>query len=200
MYPAKSVTSRFCCTDWPRCVCPSPSSICGLLLAESGDVLVVCLMKISLWSYLRFQMKDCNPVNTPFEFGVKLHKDIGGKKVDATLYKQIVGSLKYLTATRPDIMHVVSIISRYMDCASEMHLLAAKRIFRYLQGLNIPLGFIVCSQYWIVSFRSEAAYVRLATRFAAAKFPNINEARTGIQELLSAHAVGAIAENVKHIS
>ncbi|XP_042394427.1 uncharacterized protein LOC121985192 isoform X4 [Zingiber officinale] len=55
MYPAKSVTSRFCCTDWPRCVCPSPSSICGLLLAESGDVLVVCLMKISLWSYLRAQ-------------------------------------------------------------------------------------------------------------------------------------------------
>ena len=64
----------------------------------------------------RFQMKDCNPVSTPFEFGLKLNKDNGGKKVNSTLYKQIVGSLMYLTATRPDIMHAVSVISRYMEC------------------------------------------------------------------------------------
>ena len=61
-------------------------------------------------------MKDCDPVNTPSEFGLKLNKDDGGKKVNSTLYKQIVGSLMYLTATRPDIMHVVSVISRYMEC------------------------------------------------------------------------------------
>ena len=40
----------------------------------------------------------------------------------------------YLTATRPDIMHAVSLISRFMECPKEIHLLAAKRIFRYLQG------------------------------------------------------------------
>ncbi|XP_034681024.1 secreted RxLR effector protein 161-like [Vitis riparia] len=79
-------------------------------------------------------MKDCNPVNTPSEFGMKLNKDNGGKKVDDTLYKQIVGSLMYLTTTRPDIMHAVSVISRYMECPIEIHLLATKRIFRYLQG------------------------------------------------------------------
>ena len=81
-------------------------------------------------------MKDCNPVNTPSEFGMKLNKDNGGKKVDDTLYKQIVGSLMYLTATRPDIMHTVSVISRYMECPTEIHLLAAKRICRYLQVLR----------------------------------------------------------------
>nr|CAN63536.1 hypothetical protein VITISV_002860 [Vitis vinifera] len=81
----------------------------------------------------RFQMKDCNPVNTPSEFGMKLNKDNGGKKVDDTLYKQIVGSLMYLTITIPDIMHVVSVISRYMEYPTEIHLLAAKRIFRYLK-------------------------------------------------------------------
>lgn len=79
-------------------------------------------------------MKDCNPVNTPSEFGLKLNKDNGGKKIKDTLYKEIVGSLMYLTATRPNIMHVVSVISRYMECPTEIHLLAAKRIFRYLQG------------------------------------------------------------------
>ena len=82
----------------------------------------------------KFQMKDCNPVNTPSEFGMKLNKDNGGKKVDDTLYKQIVGSLMYLTAIRPDIMHAESVISRYMECPTEIHLLAAKRIFWYLQG------------------------------------------------------------------
>nr|KYP43677.1 Retrovirus-related Pol polyprotein from transposon TNT 1-94 [Cajanus cajan] len=40
----------------------------------------------------------------------------------------------YLTATRPDIMYSVSLISRYMENPTEMHLLAAKRILRYLQG------------------------------------------------------------------
>ncbi|KAG6526041.1 hypothetical protein ZIOFF_016016 [Zingiber officinale] len=82
----------------------------------------------------RFQMKDCNPVSTPTEFGLKLNKDHEGKKVDSTIYKQIVGSLMYLTATRPDIMYSVSLISRYMENPTEIHLLAAKRILRYLQG------------------------------------------------------------------
>ena len=82
----------------------------------------------------RFEMKDCNPVSTPTEFGLKLNKDHEGKKVDSTLYKQIVGSLMYLTATRPDIMYSVSLISRYMENPTKIHLLVAKRILRYLQG------------------------------------------------------------------
>lgn len=79
-------------------------------------------------------MKHCNVVNTPIEVGLKLAKDSGGKEVDNTLYKRIVGSLMYLTSTRPDIMHVVCLISRYMERPREAHLLAAKRILRYLQG------------------------------------------------------------------
>ena len=79
-------------------------------------------------------MKECNPVGTPAEFGLKLNKDHEGKKVDNTIYKQIVGSLMYLTTTRPDIMYSVSLISRYMENPTEKHLLAAKRILRYLQG------------------------------------------------------------------
>lgn len=60
-------------------------------------------------------MKDCNLVNTQAEVGFKLHKDQEGKKIDNTLYKQIVGSLMYLTATKPDLMYFVSLISRYME-------------------------------------------------------------------------------------
>ena len=82
----------------------------------------------------RFQMKDCNPVLTLTELGLKLTKHGAGKMVNATLYKQIVGSLMYLTSTRPYIMYAVSLINRYMENPSEVHLLAAKRIFRYLKG------------------------------------------------------------------
>ncbi|XP_049394795.1 secreted RxLR effector protein 161-like [Solanum stenotomum] len=79
-------------------------------------------------------MKNCNPVDTLVEFGLKLNKVGRGDMVDNTLYRQIVGSLMYLTATRPDIMYVVSFISRYMESPAEIHLLAAKRILPYLQG------------------------------------------------------------------
>ncbi|KAL5583478.1 hypothetical protein UlMin_015920 [Ulmus minor] len=82
----------------------------------------------------RFHMKNCNSVITPVEKGLKLVKDPTGKMIDSTLYKQIVGSLMYLTATRPDLMHAVSLISRFMEKPKEIHLLAAKRILRYLCG------------------------------------------------------------------
>ncbi|XP_052203974.1 secreted RxLR effector protein 161-like [Diospyros lotus] len=79
-------------------------------------------------------MQNVTPVNTPTEFRLKLNKDHEVEKVDNTFYKQIVGRLMYLIATRPDIMYAVGLISRYMENPTEMHLLVAKRILRYLQG------------------------------------------------------------------
>lgn len=79
-------------------------------------------------------MQDCNPISTPIEYNLKLSIDFQGKKVDNTLFKQIVGSLMYLTATIPEIMYSVSLISIYLESPTEMHLLAAKRILHYLQG------------------------------------------------------------------
>jgi len=82
----------------------------------------------------KFKMNECNSVTNPIVPGTKLCKDHGGTKIDNTLYKQIVGSLMYLTHTRPDIMFVVCLLSRYMECPTELHLMAAKRVFRYLKG------------------------------------------------------------------
>ena len=78
-------------------------------------------------------MKNCNSAYTPVEFCLKLNKSGRGAKVDNTLYRQIVGNLMYLTATRPGIMYGVSLISKYMESPTKIHLLAAKRILRFLQ-------------------------------------------------------------------
>ncbi|CAI8587517.1 unnamed protein product [Vicia faba] len=85
----------------------------------------------------KFQMSNCNRAAIPTEVGLKLVRNSDEKKVDSHLYKQIVGSLMYLTGTRPDIMHVVCLISRYMENPKESHLLVAKRILRYLRGTTI---------------------------------------------------------------
>ena len=82
----------------------------------------------------RFNMIDCKSFGTPTEPGSKLRKDDGEKEVDNTYFKPIVGSLMYLTSTRPDIMYAVSLISRYMEKPSEIHLNAARRVLRYVKG------------------------------------------------------------------
>lgn len=75
----------------------------------------------------RFGMKNCNLAETPTEAGLQLVKyPEEGRKVDNRVFKQIVGSLMYLTTTRPDIMYSVSLVSRYMECPQEIHLAAAK--------------------------------------------------------------------------
>ena len=67
-------------------------------------------------------MSECNSAPDPIVSRTKLVKNLNGLMIDHTLYKQIVGSLMYLTTTRPNIMFVVSFISRYME-----HLKVAKK-------------------------------------------------------------------------
>jgi hypothetical protein len=72
----------------------------------------------------------------------KFSKEDGADKVDEAIYRSLIGCLMYLTATRPDIMHAVSLLSRFMHCASEIHFKAAKRVVRYIKGtLNYGIQF-----------------------------------------------------------
>eukprot|EP00253_Pinus_taeda_P036544 PITA_36544 len=63
----------------------------------------------------RFGMTECNPLSTPMEQNLKLTSIEGKEFEDATKYRQLVGSLIYLTTTRPDISFVVGILSRFMQ-------------------------------------------------------------------------------------
>eukprot|EP00253_Pinus_taeda_P003666 PITA_03666 len=81
-----------------------------------------------------FNMQDSKAAITPTVMGLKLSKEDISKDFDPSLYKSIVGNLMYLTATRPDIMHAISLISRFMERPKEAHWQAAKIILRYVKG------------------------------------------------------------------
>jgi len=82
----------------------------------------------------KFKREDSNSVKTPIETGIKLTKEGDGRTVDATYFKHIVGSLRYLTCTRPDICYVVGLVIRYMESLRQVHLQVVKRIMRYIKG------------------------------------------------------------------
>jgi len=79
-------------------------------------------------------MLESNPAASPIEANLKLEKGGEEEKVDATLFKQIVGSLRYLCNSRPDIGFSVGLVSRYMDDPRISHMKAARRNLRYLKG------------------------------------------------------------------
>ncbi|PKI36750.1 hypothetical protein CRG98_042852 [Punica granatum] len=59
---------------------------------------------------------------------------MGVEATDATVYRSLIRCLMFLTATKPNIMFVVGVLSRFLSCASELHMIAAKRVVRYLKG------------------------------------------------------------------
>jgi hypothetical protein len=101
----------------------------------------------------KFQMEECKVVSTPMNQKEKLSKEDGADKIDEGYYRSLIGCLMYLTATRPDILFAVSLLSRFMHCASEMHLIAAKRILRYIKGtVDFGVKFEKCQEFKLYGF------------------------------------------------
>ncbi|KAK1615577.1 hypothetical protein QYE76_021094, partial [Lolium multiflorum] len=80
----------------------------------------------------RFDMKGANGIGTPMHLKCQLTLDETGKAVDPKLYRSMIGSLLYLCAARPDIMLSVGMCARFQANPKESHIMAVKRIFRYL--------------------------------------------------------------------
>jgi hypothetical protein len=79
-------------------------------------------------------MTDCKATTTPMEERLRLSRDSMTEEVDTMLYCCIVGSLRYLVHTRPDLMYAVGYVSRLLERPTEEHLQAVKIIFRYTTG------------------------------------------------------------------
>jgi hypothetical protein len=90
----------------------------------------------------QFGMLDCNSTSIPIEHRSQLHKDAQGSTVDPTEYRRVIGCLRYLLHTRPDLSYAVGVVSRFMERPTVMHFKAVKQILRYLKGtINCGLMF-----------------------------------------------------------
>lgn len=82
----------------------------------------------------RFEIENFNLVCNPIVSSQKIGRDEAGLKVDSIVYKQMVGSLMYLTTTRSNLMFVVSLNSRFMANPTQLHLVVVKIGMRYFKG------------------------------------------------------------------
>ncbi|KAM1956982.1 hypothetical protein ACFX15_002531 [Malus domestica] len=102
-----------------------------ILQSESGIFINQRKYTVSLLQ--KFGLKDCKSVSTPLLVNDKLKKDDESEKTYENVYRQLVGSLLYLTATKPYIMFVASLLARFMHGPTKKHLGAAKKVLRYIQ-------------------------------------------------------------------
>lgn len=106
----------------------------GVEVVQGEEGIFITQQKYAKEILRRYGMEGCNSVKNPVVPGHKLTRAGSGEAVDPTTFKQLVGSLRYLTVTRPDLIYSVNLISRYMEAPTEQHMLAAKRVLSYVQG------------------------------------------------------------------
>ena len=82
----------------------------------------------------RASITDSKIVDTPIEYNCRLNSHDGESLSDATLYRQLVGSLIYLTVTHPDISYAVHVVSQFMAAPRSPHYAVVLRILRYMKG------------------------------------------------------------------
>nr|GEW92592.1 hypothetical protein [Tanacetum cinerariifolium] len=124
----------------------------------------------------RFGMENYDTVPTPMVEQAKLKLDLVGKPVDHTDYQSMIGSLMYVTSSRPDIMFATCIWARYQANPNEHHVSAVKRIFRYLKGtINLGLWYLKDSSFDLTAYsdadhagchldrKTESEYVALSS-------------------------------------
>ncbi|KAJ9544511.1 hypothetical protein OSB04_024218 [Centaurea solstitialis] len=106
----------------------------GLQVAQKTDGIFIHQSKYVKDILHKFGFSDVKPASTPMETHKHLTVDPEGQEVDVHHYRSMIGSLMYLTASRPDIMFAVCVCARFQVQPKDSHLQAVKRIFRYLKG------------------------------------------------------------------
>ena len=114
------------------------SYVLGLQIKQMETEIFISQSKYAKGLVKKFGLESSKHSTTPMSTTTKLSKDESGKDVDQTLFRSMIGSLLYLTASRPDIAFSVGICARYQSCPKESHMAAVKRIIKYVNG---ALGF-----------------------------------------------------------
>ncbi len=125
----------------------------GIQINQCKDGVYVHQSKYTKELLKKFKLEDCKVMNTPMHPTCNLSKEDEGAKVDQKLYRGMIGSLLYLTASRPDILFSVCLCARFQSDPRESHMTAVKRIFRYLKGTtNLGLLYRKSLDYKLIGF------------------------------------------------
>ncbi|CAJ2649847.1 unnamed protein product [Trifolium pratense] len=128
-YFKQSMTTKFAMSDLGKM-----KFFLGVEVCQTDEGIFIHQKKYASEILAKFGMEDCNAVSSPIITSCKLVKNEAGKASDETQYKQMVGSLMYLLATRPDLAYSVCLVARFMERPTEIHIAAVKRIMRYVKG------------------------------------------------------------------
>ncbi|KAJ9542982.1 hypothetical protein OSB04_029488 [Centaurea solstitialis] len=102
----------------------------GVEVSQNSEGISLCQSRYANEVLRRFEMWEANDVKNPILPDTNLMKLTSGKDVNNTKYMSLIGSLMYLTVTRPDLMYVVRLLSRLMAKPNEEHMAVAKRVLR----------------------------------------------------------------------
>ena len=108
----------------------------GFQIKQMSDGIFLSQSKYAKNIVKKFGLEKSSHKRTPIATHTKFTKDDQGEPVDQSLYRTIIGSLLYLTASRPDITFFVGICARYQANPKTSHLTQAKRIIRYVAGIT----------------------------------------------------------------
>ena len=101
----------------------------------------------------RFNMEEAKTMKTLMSSSIKIDKDEKGKSIYSTMYRGMIGSLLYLTTSRPDIMYSVCLCVRFQSCPKESHLSVVKRVLKYLKGImDIGLWYPKSDNFELIGF------------------------------------------------
>ena len=104
-------------------------------------------------------MEETKTMKTPMSSSIKLDKDEKGKSIESTMYRGMIGSLLYLTASRLNIMYNVCLCATFQSCPKESHLSVVRRILKYLKGtMDIGLWYPKSDNFELIGF-SDANFV-----------------------------------------
>ncbi|KAI3672607.1 hypothetical protein L6452_38702 [Arctium lappa] len=106
----------------------------GLQVKKKQDGIFISQSKYVQDILTKFGFSDSKPASTPMETHKQIMTDLEGEDVDVHHYRSMIGSLMYLTASRPYIMFSVCVCARFQVRPKQSHFQAVKRIFRYLKG------------------------------------------------------------------
>nr|GEU85858.1 uncharacterized mitochondrial protein AtMg00810-like [Tanacetum cinerariifolium] len=130
----------------------------GLQVKQKKDGIFISQDKYVAEILKKFGLSKRKSASTPIDAEKPLLKDLDGEDVDVHTYRSMIGSLMYLTSSRPDIMFAVCVYARFQATPKVSHLNAVKRIFRYLKGKPyLGLWYLKDSPFDLVAY-SDSEY------------------------------------------